>query len=302
MQLIKVIVSSDMTYMPEGDDAESINRRDLLKIQYFISETSVKEELLQQLEIDVIRCKGDWLQTSYNMHGSYIEFDINFLQYTVGFEDIHNHDDFLEGYQSTLTCINQCFKDHFKLIEYETIRIEGSEIKSTEDNNEDEYEDVDLLNITIIEADLSEHPIIKELDDQKLAYEIINKRTTLSNTGASSFSIAALIMVIGKAAGGAIGTVAGKKLLESIIEKYKGKDNLIEIDDMKIKLGKVKRGISSMLDVPVAIIDFYSITSYGDSVAICFVCRKGLELTLITANCNTRGEINYLNVEKPTLY
>ncbi|MBP2244264.1 hypothetical protein [Paenibacillus xylanexedens] len=299
MQLIKVIVSSDMTYMPEGDDGKSINRKEILKIQYFITEISVTEELLQQLEIDVIRCKGDWLQTSYNIHGSYIEFDINFLQFTVGFEDIDNHEDFLDGYQSTLTCINQCFKDHFKLVKYETIRIEGSEIKAIEDNNENE--DVDLLNITIIEADLSEHPIIEELDDQKLAYEIINKRATLSNTGASSFSLAALIMVIGKATGGAIGTVAGKKLLKEIIEKYKGKDNLIEIDDMKIKLGKVKRDISSMLDVPVTIIDFYSITSYGDSVAISFVCRKGLELTLITANCNTRGEISYLNIEKPIL-
>ncbi|MEK4511118.1 hypothetical protein [Paenibacillus sp. FSL K6-2524] len=296
MQLIKLTYSSEMTYMSESNDEQNVNRNDLLKVQYFITETTVTKELLQEIEIEVIRCKGDWLVTSYKIHDTYIEFDINFLHFSVGFENLENHEDYLDSFQPLLKCIEESFSSRFNLFEYKTTKVEGTGV-TIEDENDDE---LDLLRIRIIEGnDLNEHLIIKEFEDHDITYEIIHEKNSLANCGASSGFFEALLMVVGKAAGSGIGAVVGKKMLDTILEKYKGNSHLIEVDNMKIKFSKIRKEISIILDIPVTLIEFHSITTCGDMVDVSFIFRKGFELTLITANCTLQGRVNYLNIEEP---
>ncbi|MNJ61856.1 hypothetical protein D3C77_576670 [compost metagenome] len=54
-----------------------------------------------------------------------------------------------------------------------------------------------------------------------------------------------------------------------------------------------------MIDIPVSLIEFHSITSCGASVDVSFIYRRGFELTLITANCSLKGKVNYLDIEEP---
>jgi hypothetical protein len=48
-------------------------------------------------------------------------------------------------------------------------------------------------------------------------------------------------------------------------------------------------GIDSTINYRV-----HFITTYGETVNISFIYRRGFELVLITANCTSKGKVNYL--------
>lgn len=290
MKKVFLKVFNNTYYFEDGSDGESVT--ELLSERLYTFE-ELDESKKEELEIQLVLAKGDWINVKYLHSNDIIVFHVTLLNMLPILDKQNSRNK--TGVDQLLLKLHEVFISNGALESEKHKVIIHNTIKHNEQLEEHE---IDIfIKTSSMQSEPLDHQVLTDLNDLGIEYKVLNFSNNSVNCGASNFFSEAVIW-LGSTIAGSSAWDLGKAHVFRILENYK---DTIWMSSNVLNLNRLLKQVEYLSGIPKEKLQVIDIWNNSENVYVVLGYIESSNLTIIEAKVNANNTLEHIEIIKENL-